>query len=883
MSKQRPNPEKMLQRVTDEERKERRGKLKIYLGAAPGVGKTHEMLHDALNERGKGLDVVIGIAESHGREEIEAMIKEFEILPKQVISYQEKSLFDFDIDAALKRNPGLILIDEMAHSNAPGLRHAKRWQDIKELLDRGINVYTTLNVQHIESLNDDIAQIIHAPVKETVPDSMIDMADTIELVDLPPEELLKRLQEGKVYIAEQAALAKEHFFRKGNLIALRELALRVTAERVSAQVFMYRQDQGITRIWPTKEKILVCVGPGAESLKLIRAGRRMAASFQAEWMAVYVDIPRLKDAEKRRNSAIQHLRFAQQLGAETRVIPGFNVVKEITRFSREQNVTQIMIWKYIHTRKRDLFLRNLADEMLRYCGEIDVYIMTGHANDIAKQPKSPASPMKIAWKTYFIAIGIILVTTMIGLEFRAYLTSTNLLMMYLLDVIIIALLGQKGPSILAPVGSALAFDFFFTSPHYGFTLLNSEYLFTFVVMFMMAQIISYLMIITRQQAQAAHQFEQQTSALYQLSQQLASTRGEDKLLDTGVAYLAETFMSQVSALLPENNHLTLHAKSKESPPLSEKEQSIAQWVYDLGQMAGLGTDTLPYTDALYLPLIGSQGPLGVLRISPTQPKRLLTPEQMHLLEACANQIALAIEVDGTQEQARKLKLMGSQNEIDSGLLKSIAHDLRTPLASIMVSALNQIELAKELTPKKNKELAKNIYYEAEQLNRLIHNLLEITYFDAQGVTLHPRSTSLLEIIQAVIQRSQIKLEKRPIQVHAAPQLPNFSFDPKLIQDVFINLLDNVIKLTPRNTPIEIRIVLKEQYVIVSVEDYGPGIRPDEVNKLFEKFYRGRMLTTERGLGLGLAICKQIIQAHGGRIWAENRKQGGAAFYFTLPL
>jgi two-component system sensor histidine kinase KdpD len=401
----RQSPETFLQRAEEEENRQNKGKLKIYLGAAPGVGKTYTMLKDALAERDKGLDVVVGVVESHGRSEIDKMLQNLEALPRKSITYRDKTFTEFDLDAALNRDPGLLLVDEMAHTNAPGTRHEKRWQDIKELLDRGIDVYTTLNVQHIESLNDDVAQIIQIPIKETVPDSMLEMADTIELVDLPPETLLKRLKEGKVYFPEQAQIAAENFFRKGNLIALRELALRITAELVSTQVLLYRQGKGITHIWPIKDKILVCVGPGPESLKLIRGAKRLAVSLQAEWLAVYIDTAKGQSANETRNKAIQNLRFAEQLGADQiHILTGFDIVKEILNFAKEQNITQIMIWKRIRTRWRDVFFRNLADEIVRNSGEIDVYIMTGE-----REPETPLKntlPKKknIPWKNYVFSI-----------------------------------------------------------------------------------------------------------------------------------------------------------------------------------------------------------------------------------------------------------------------------------------------------------------------------------------------------------------------------------------------------------------------------------------------------------------------------------------------
>lgn len=884
MAESRPDPEKILQKMRDEERKERQGKLKIYLGAAPGVGKTYEMLRDAFAERNKGLDVVIGVTESHGREEIERMMMDFETLPRQIIYYHDNKLLDFDIDAALKRNPGLILIDEMAHSNAPGQRHAKRWQDIKELLDRGINVYTTLNVQHIESLNDDVVQIIQAPVKETVPDFMVDRADAIELIDIPPEDLLKRLQEGKIYFAQQAELATAHFFRIGNLLALRALALRVTAEWVGAQVQTYRHDKKITKIWPTKEKILVCVGPGSESLKLIRAARRMANSLNTEWMAIYVESSRFKSSEKNKNNAIQNLRFAQQLGAETRYLSGTDIVKEVMNCAHEQNVTQIMVWKTIRTRPRDLLFRHLADELVRYSGEIDVYIMTG-TREQAKPVKEPPAESKKTWSTYMASVAIIGVATLINYLLYSYVPLINIIMVYLLSVIVVSLYGQPGPSIAAVLLSVLGFDFFFVPPTYSFTVNELGYIFTFLVMLLIGLIISNVTITTRRQAETARFAEHQASALYKLNRQLASTRGADKLLERGLHFISQQFENNATAFFAKNGHLIFPGKinGNGEEPLSIKEQSIAQWVYDLGQPAGWGTSTLPFAGALYLPLIGSENPIGVLRLSPAKSKNLLTLEQMHLLEVCANHLALAIEVDRTHEQKGKSALSRDKNYMDNTLLRAIAHQLRSPLAVIMVAASNQIELAKQLSPKRIRSLGEDIYFESEQLSRLINNFLQITYLESRAATINKQLSSLDTTVRTVLQLARLKLGGRSVQVNIPENLPDCYYDNTLIQDVFINLLDNAIQLTPKDYPIEISAVEKNEMIQVSIADHGAGIMPDEMNKLFKKFYRGRTITTERGLGLGLAICHRIIKAHGGSIWAENRKEGGAVFYFTIPL
>lgn len=879
---QRPDPEKLLQRLQEEERQKQRGKLKIYLGAAPGVGKTYTMLQDALVKHAQGLDVIVGIVETHGRREVEDLLQELVILPRQVVQYHGQQLLEFDLDGALKRNPALILVDEMAHTNAPGLRHAKRWQDIKEMLDRGIDVYTTLNVQHIESVSDVAAQIIHSRVTETVPDSVLELADTIELVDLPPEELLKRLQEGKVYIPQQAELATEHFFRKGNLIALRELALRITAERVGAQVLTYRQGQGIRYVWPTKEKLLVCVGSRPDSIKLIRAARRMANHLRAEWIAVHVDSPGLRLTEEQRNNAIQNLRLAEQLGAETRILTGFDIVKAIMNFAREQNITVILIWKRIQARWKDFLFRGLADEVVRQSGEIDVHIITGEI-DRTKLPKRVVAKRDISWKIYGISFGIVATTTLIDFFLSPYLHASNLIMVYLLGVTIVALFGLMGPSILASILSVILYEYFFAPPLFAYGVMDIQYFFTFIVMLLVAQVISHLTIITRRQAEAARLAEQRMAILHTLSRQLASHRGVDKLLEVAVGYLSEYFKSDVIALLPENNRLKMKTGNRTEKTLTAKEYSVAQWVYDLGQVAGLGTDTLSFSEALYLPLLASQGAIGVLRIHPIESKHLFSPEQIHLLEACAHQIALALEVDRLHEETRASKLQTETDHVRSTLLHSVSHDLRTPLVAVMGAASTLTEMSRELDTRAIKKLGNEIYFEAEQLSRLINNLLQLTYLEAEAVKLQKEICSLSDIINLVVNISSKKLGKKLLKIRLPSYLPLIPLDNTLIQEVLFNLIDNAIKFTPVETPIEISVQIIKDRVLVKVEDGGPGIFPDEVNKLFEKFYRGRKLTTERGAGLGLAICRSIVSAHGGEIWAENRLEGGAAFCFTLPL
>ena len=646
MTKARPTPEQMLVRAEEEERQAHSGKLKIYLGAAPGVGKTFSMLQDARSQLAQGLDILVGVVESHGRQEIKALLEGFKILPQVTIEYHGKQISEFDLDAALKNHPTLILMDEMAHTNAPGSRHEKRWQDIKELLDRGIDVHTTLNVQHIESLNDVVAQITRIHVRETVPDFMLEIADTIELVDLPPDDLLKRLQEGKVYIPAQADIAKENFFRKGNLTALRELALRVTAERVEAQVLWYRHGQRIQHVWPTKERLLVCVGSHPKSAKIIRAARRMAVRLRADWIAIHVETPRIRLSDYQRNVAIQNLRLAEQLGAETKILNGLDIVNEVISFARERNVTKIVMGKSIRARWRDWIFGSLVDEIVRYSGEIDIYIIHG---DTATPPplgqsfKSPKTPSVF----YFIAFAVVLIITEINFLLSVFLGLTNLMMIYLLGIVIVSLLGKTGPAIFASILTVLALDFFFIPPQYSFAFKNVSYMITLFIMLLVSYIISQLTIFSRHQAEASRASEKRTDMLNTLTRQLSRTRGMDKLLEVASRYISEVFDSEVMILMPEQGYLKIRARYRSTQLLNTKEESIARWVFDLKQNAGLGSDTLPFSDSLYVPLLGSKESVGVLRLRPSDPERLLIPEQLHFLEACARQIALALEVEKT--------------------------------------------------------------------------------------------------------------------------------------------------------------------------------------------------------------------------------------------
>lgn len=656
MTERRLTPEKLLARAQKEALKELKGKLKIFFGAAPGVGKTYAMLEDAKGRLDEGLDVVAGVVESHGRIDTDQLLQQLEKLPLQTIDYRGKNYVEFDIDKALARSPALILVDEMAHTNIPGARHTKRWQDIKELLDRGIDVYTTLNVQHVESLNDVLLQITGVKVHETIPDSILDLADTIELIDLPPDDLLKRLQEGKVYLSQQAELARENFFRPGNLTALRELALRYTAEQVNTQVLLHRQGQAAEQIWPTSERLLVCVGPGEGSAKLIRSARRMAANLHVDWITVFVDSPRLHLSENERKSAMQNLRLSAELGAEAQTLTGQDLVKEIINFARERNVTRILMLKKITSRWRDFIFGSLVDELIRHSGEIEIFIVPAEEN-IKEQRRIFNLNITASWMDYLQAIVIVMLCTVVNFLLYPYLQVSNLIMVYLIGVVAVAAKGQQGPAILSSFLSVLTFDFFFIPPQFSFAVSDVQYFITLIVMLLVSQLISHLTIVIKRQAQLSRLHARRTSAMYSLSRKLATQRGIDQVLQIAVKFISELFDSDVYAIMPdENKQLVIRAGSTYIHELDSKEQSIAQWVFELGQPAGLGTQTLSYSRALYLPLTGVDWTVGVLRIEPKDASRFDASESMHLLETCVHQIALALEVDRLEEEKNRHKV-----------------------------------------------------------------------------------------------------------------------------------------------------------------------------------------------------------------------------------
>jgi two-component system sensor histidine kinase KdpD len=883
-TERRPDPDELLARVKEAETRQARGKLKIFFGAAAGVGKTYAMLEAAREQRTQGVDVVVGWVETHGRAETEALLGDLEILPRLSVEYRGTTLREFDLDAALARRPALMLVDELAHSNAPGSRHAKRWQDVLELLDAGINVYTAMNVQHVESLNDVVAKITGVIVRETVPDSIFEHTDEVELIDLPPDDLLHRLRDGKIYIPDQAREAVEHFFRKGNLIALRELALRVTAQHVDAEMRHYMRDHAIHRTWPVRERLLVCIGPSPSSIRLVRAAKRMAEGLGAEWIVAYVETPaQTRLTQDARDRVAQTMRLAEQLGAETHSLTGARMSDEILAFARARNVSKIVVGKPERPRWKRIAMGSIVDTLVEGSGEIDVYVISGDRDDSRPVPPRPWQ-RQTEWAPYGAAAAAVAISTAIAWAMFPAFAISNLIMVYLLGVIIVATRYGRGPSLVASLLSVAAFDFFFVPPYFTFAVSDTQYLVTFAVMLMVALVISSLAVRIRAQAESARERERRMAALYAMSRELAGTRGARELREVAVRHIAEVFRTQVVVLLPQpDGRLTPAPGDAAQFPMDASELAVGQWVHEHGQVAGQSTDTLPGASGLYLPLTGSRGTVGVLGLRPRDPRPLQAPEQLHQLEAFASQTALAIERARLAEDAERAHVRAETERLRNLLLSSVSHDLRTPLASITGAASTLLENDERLDAGTRRDLLETLHEEADRLNRLVQNLLEMTRLESGAMQLHTEWHSVEELVGAALGRFGKALARRPVTTRVPPELPLVPMDDVLIEQVLINLLDNALKYTPAESPIEVSAEDGGGAVLIEVADRGPGLPPGEERRIFEKFHRTEAAPTVRGAGLGLAICRGIVQAHGGRIWAENRPGGGVTVRFTLPV
>lgn len=895
MSEDHPNPEALLVAANEEETAAlaRRGRLKVFFGAVAGVGKTYAMLEEARNRAAEGLDVVVGYAEPHARMETEALLLGMEILPYQTVEYKGTRLREFDLDAALKRKPAVLIIDELAHTNAPGLRHAKRWQDVEELLGAGIDVYTTLNVQHLESVVDIVQRITGITVRETLPDVILEQADEVELIDISPEELLERLAEGKIYRPDEAQRATRHFFNKGNLYALREMALRQTADRVDAQMLAFRKGRGVREPWAASERILVCVGPSPLSSRLVRATKRLAAGLKARWIAAHVETAGAAElSQADRHRITQNLRLAEQLGAQTVTLSGASIAQELTNYARTHNITKIVIGRSEVRGWRRLLRKSVVDELVEISGPIDIYVVRGEPEEARERPARVRRPVRLAG--YAWSVGVVAVTTFVGwILFHGpgaprtepaqhWLSNTNVLMLYLLAVLWTATRHGKGPAILASVLGVAAFDFCFVPPYLTFVVQDSPYILTFAVMLLTAIVISTLADRVRRQADFARHRERRTAALFDLSRQLAASPGVEGILQATLKQVSGVFESDVAILLPSPETLAVRAHSGRPFAADPKEHAVAQWVYEHNQLAGVGTGTLPASQGLYLPLTASGQTVGVLGLRPSPNSNLADVEQHRLLESFANQAASAIGRAQLAEEAQKAWERVEAEFMRNTLLSSVSHDLRTPLAAITGAASSLVD-SQMLDEVRRKLLAGSIVEESERMERVISNLLDMTRLESGGLVVRKEWQPIHEVVGAALHHLSKRLGTRPIQTNLPADLPMVPIDAVAIEQVLVNLLDNAAEYTPQGSPIQISARHEPGQLVVEVADHGPGLPPGTHARVFQKFFRADATHGRRGIGLGLAICKGLIEAHGGSIKAANRAEGGAVFTFTLPI
>ncbi len=888
MTEKRPDPDELLARVREEEAKAARGRLTIFFGAAPGVGKTYTMLEAArLEAEDQKRDVVIGIAETHGRYDTGSLLIGLELLPRRLVDHRGIKIEEFDLDAALRRRPQLILVDELAHSNAAGSRHLKRWQDVEELLDAGIDVFTSLNVQHLESLNDVVAQITGVVVRETVPDAVFDKAYEVRVVDLPVDQLLERLQEGKVYVADQAAArALGNFFKEGNLIALRELALRRTAERVEAKMRGYKAAHGIEETWHTGERVLVCVSASPHSPLLVRAARRMATSLHAELIGCYVETPasiRMSAADRERLA--QNMRLVESLGGDPVTLRAEDGAIETVRYARKRNVTKIVVGKPTHPRWRDVLKASFLDNLVRQSREIDVYVISG----LPVAPPSVRAAVPGRRTPYgdpfgYVAGAAAVLTAATAAWFlfgRKQLA--DVVMVFLLGVVLVSMRFGYGPSLVAAVLSVLAFDFIFIPPYFSFAVTDLSHIVTFGVMFLVAVVISGLTNRIRDQADSARGRERRTASLYAVSRELGAATARPALLQAAARHVQEVFDVKVAVLLPgQGDELEIVQADEGTLAAGDKDLGVADWVWNHQRAAGAGTDTLPLARALFVPLLGSRGRVGVLALFPSPDSRLDDPDERQLLHTIAGLIGSALERTQLADEARRASLRIETEQLRNALLSSVSHDLRTPLGVVTgaTSALLEDDIPKDAAVRR--QLLMTVHEEALRLNRLVRNLLDMTRLEAGALKVQKDLQPLEEIVGSSLDRMEDRLRGRNVKTSIPADLPLVPFDAILIEQVLINLLENATKYSPAGSPIDVRAFARENEVEVEVADRGPGVARQDAERVFDKFYRVRE-GEGGGVGLGLTICRGIVSAHGGRIWVDERTGGGAAFRFTLPL
>ncbi len=880
----RPSPEALLA----EAQQSGRGRLKIFLGAAPGVGKTYEMLSAAQARRREGTDVVVGVVETHGRQETQALLDGLEIIPRRRIEYKGRVLEEMDLDAILARHPQLVLVDELAHTNAPESRHPKRYMDVEELIAAGIDVYTTLNVQHVESLNDVVAQITRIRVRETVPDSIIDRADEVEVIDLTPHDLIQRLRDGKVYVPHQAERAIRHYFSPGNLTALRELALRRTAQRVDEQMVSYMQSHAIPGPWPAGERVLVCISGNTDGSAVVRRARRLGDQLKVPWTAIHVETSRsLRMSEAERSRIAEALRLAERLGADTVTLPGQDVAGTLADYARANNFTHIVIARSPKSWWHDMLFGSITEQLVRRAGGVNIHVIAGQTPEDQQQAPTRAvtdAPPRAGpdARPYLGSLACVAGALAMALVLHDVLGITSIALAFLTAVLASAVMYGLWPSLLACLASVLAYNFFFLPPLYTFTIADPENVVALFFFAVVAVIASNLAARVRSQAIVARQRARTAEELYQFSRKLAVAANLDDLLWATVHQIALMLKVRVVILLPNDGSMAVRAGFPPDDELDAADIAAAKWSWEKNRPAGRGADTLPGAKRLFLPMQTGRGPVGVIGIDSDEPGPL-TPDQRRLLDALADQSALAIERVNLVEDVDRARLEAERDRLRQALLTSISHDLRTPLASILGSASS---LAAGPMPEAMRDtLIRTIQEEAERLNRFIGNLLDMTRIESGPLKPRAGLADLSDVVGAALQRAGKILAQHRVELDLAPDLPMLELDMVLFEQVLFNLLDNAAKYTPPGSLIRLRAWRTDGRICLQVIDEGNGIADADRERIFEKFYRARGADTgPPGTGLGLAICRGFVEAMGGTISAANRQdRSGAIFTITMPI
>lgn len=877
MDDQRPDPDALL-RALPVTPARGRGRLKIFFGACAGVGKTYAMLSAAHEKKEDGLNILVGLVETHGRTETVELTQDLPELPRLKVDHRGVSLSEFDLDAALAAKPQLILVDELAHTNAPGLRHPKRWMDIEELLEAGIDVYTTLNVQHLESLNDVVTRITGIRVKETVPDAVFDSATEVSLVDLPSDDLLERLREGKVYTSDLGRKrAAENFFKRENLLALREMALRRVAERLDAH------NEGTVTPRRAGERLAVCIGPGELTPQLLRATKRMADGLRASWVALYVENARhYRLGHAAQLKLERNLRLAEEMGGKTELLQGSNAASAIVNYAVKKGITKIVVGKPPKAHWREMLQGSLANELIRLSNHIDIYVISGQerADPMSYQELRP--PLR-QWRGYTLAFFMTVVATAVGVPFRDSFNAENVIMLYLLSIIILAARYGWAVSIFASVLSFLGFNMFFIEPYYSLTVNSVNDVWTLMLLLATGFFASLQTSNLQAQSNFFHRKERNTASLYGMSQELGESRTRDVLINVIARRMNQTLDGTTLLWFPDA-HGDLEAANHGPVQAGVKEEVVIRWVYNRNQAAGLGTTTMPSASGYFVPLRGASGAFGVLGFIPRQGGHVLSPEERDMIDTFSSLASSSLERVSVTEVAESRKVEAEGEKLRNALLSSVSHDLRTPLASIKGAISSLLMEDDRLTMQQQQELLTSAHGEVARLERVVSNLLEVTRLESGKVKLRRDYYFAQELVGNAIKQVGNQLQGHTLETDLPDELPALWVDGLLIEQALTNLLENAAKYTPVGTIIHVAVrQVAEGWVELVVEDNGPGIPTTQEEHIFDKFTSFASEQHSYGTGLGLTICRGVVQAHGGSISAGNRTAGGARFSFTLPV